>query len=90
MLTGSGGMWIRKGKLNYICRQAQIEQRNMGISSCVVIYDIFFLMLKFLLSISMEKLTHRNNVLSGAQGERLQITTKNMDSPLEILICLED
>ncbi len=59
-------------------------------SSSVVIYDIYFIMLKFLLSISMEKLTHRKNVLSGAQGERLQITTKNMDSLLEILIYLED
>jgi hypothetical protein len=56
MLTGSGGMWIRKGKLNHICRQAEIEQRNMGISSSVVIYDIYFFMLKFLLSISMENL----------------------------------
>jgi hypothetical protein len=62
----------------------------MGMSSSVVIYDIYFIMLKFLLSISMEKLTHRKNVLSGAQGERLQITTKNMDSLLEILIYLED
>jgi len=90
MLTGSGGMWIRKGKLNHICRQAQIEQRNMGISSSVVIYDIFFFYAAIFALYLHGELTHRNNVLSGAQGERLQITTKNMDSLLEISICLED